>query len=246
MRKALDWWSPPRPRRPRDVPVPAGIGPDVRTKILNRMIALNAGHARTATDYVGTRDAASPYGLVLLSITPRGKYHDVGAAYRIDVDLDDDGTLPEKLTGLIEVARARITDAHRDDRQWDPRTPGTGLVIGGDEATDRSTLIGVGVTSLDTPEYRWQEAKYEIRARVRENPVAGTEVGGVALILLADGTAIRVLRRGRVSQHEIFANRRLDWYGLRVHLDETLGRDDPVWPLLDVLLKNLRCALDQA
>ena len=112
-----------------------------------------------------------------------------------------------------------------------------------------SRLIGVGVTSLDTPEYRWQEAKYEVRARLREDPVAGTDVGGTAQIHLADGTAVRVLRRSRPFQHEIFANRRLDWYGLRVHVDETLGPDgggDPVWPLLDTLLTTLRAALEDA
>jgi hypothetical protein len=183
------------------------ISSTLRGQLVDRMIRINTSHALQAADRLGTKRAVGPHCLALFSVDSTGdRYQRLSTATRLILDGEDAESLPDLLRDLASRAREKIAEAHAQGRRWEPRTPLTGLVLRSEEFTEDTPYIGLGVSTLDTPELLWS------RARLRVTAADGLHLRGQGLIYLHDGTAVHVVRRAQMArgQHEITANRRVD------------------------------------
>lgn len=194
----------PAPSHQRDG---EALNPAVRGQIAERMIRMNTSHALAAADRLGTKTAVGPHSLALFSVDlVPGRYARLSTATRLVLDGEDADNLPELLHDLTARAYEKITEAREENRRWDPRTPLTGLVLRSEELTERTAYVGLGISTLDTPEIPWSRAKQGITG------ADGLHLRGQGMIYLNDGTAVHIVRRAQMAagHHEIVANRRLE------------------------------------
>lgn len=209
---ATPMWEPtPPPPPPVAEPVQRTEGEPIsstmRGQIVDRMIRINTSHALQAADRLGTKLAVGPHCLALFSIDNiPGRYQRLSTATRLILDGEDAENLPDLLRDLTARAREKIAEARATGRRWEPRTPLTGLVLRSEEFSADTPFIGIGVSTLDTPEIPWARAKQNVTG------ADGLHLRGQGLIYLHDGTAVHVVRRAQMAsgQHEITATRRVD------------------------------------
>jgi hypothetical protein len=224
-------WEGGRPEAPGGEVEP--ISSTMRGQIVDRMIRINTSHALQAADRVGTRLAVGPHCLALFSIdTVPGRYQRLSTATRLILDGEDAENLPDLLRDLTARAREKAAEAHARGEHWEPRAPMTGLVLRSEEFNESTPYIGLGVSTLDTPEVPWSQARQNISG------ADGLHLRGQGMIYLHDGTAMHVLRRAQMAsgQHEITANYRVDsQYPTRrdEHLIERAAHQgDETWELM--------------
>jgi hypothetical protein len=183
------------------------ISSTMRGQIVDRMIRINTSHALQAADRLNTKLAVGPHCLALFSIDAgAGRYQRLSTATRLILDGEDADSLPDLLTDLAARAQEKVAEARGAGRRWEPRTPLTGLVLRSEEISDTTEYVGLGVSTLDTPEIPWSRAKQSVTG------ADGLHLRGQGLILLRDGTAVHIVRRAQMAsgQHEITASRRVD------------------------------------
>ena len=198
---------PPPEQQHQRRPESEAISSTVRGQIVDRMIRINTSHALQAADRLGTKLAVGPHCLALFSVdNVPGRYQRLSTATRLILDGEDAENLPDLLRDLTSRAREKIAEAHGQGRRWEPRTPLTGLVLRSEEFSEQTPYIGLGVSTLDTPDIPWSRAKQRVTS------ADGLHLRGQGLIYLDDGTAIHLVRRAQMSsgQHEITASRRVD------------------------------------
>jgi len=179
----------------------------MRGQIVDRMIRINTSHALQAADRLGTKLAVGPHCLALFSVdNTQGRYQRLSTATRLILDGEDAESLPDLLRDLTARAREKIAEAYAQGRRWEPRTPLTGLMLRSEEFSEETAYIGLGVSTLDTPEVSWSQARQRITS------ADGLHLRGQGMIYLDDGTAMHVVRRAQMAsgQHEITASRRVD------------------------------------
>ena len=198
-------WEPLANPEPRPEAEP--ISSTIRGQVVDRMIRINTSHALQAADRLGTKLAVGPHCLALFSIdTIPGRYQRLSTATRLILDGEDAESLPDLLRDLTARAREKISEAHAKGRRWEPRTPLTGLVLRSEEFSEGTAYLGLGVSTLDTPEIPWSKARQSVTG------ADGLHLRGQGLIYLHDGTAVHIIRRAQMAsgQHEITASRRVD------------------------------------
>ena len=230
---------PEQPQRPEVEPISSAL----RGQIVDRMIRINTSHALQAADRLGTKLAVGPHCLALFSIeTVPGRYQRLSTATRLILDGEDAENLPDLLRDLTARARERIAEAHAAGQRWEPRTPLTGLVLRSEEFGENTPYIGLGISTLDTPELPWRRAKQSVTG------ADGLHLRGQGMIYLNDDTAVHLVRRAQMAsgQHEITASRRVDsQYPSRrdEHLIERASHQgDHSWELLRQLHEVLLTA----
>ncbi|HEU4346339.1 MAG TPA: hypothetical protein VFR35_01000 [Actinoplanes sp.] len=197
----------PLPQQPSEHRESEPLDPMIRGQIAERMIRMNTSHALAAADRLGSKTAIGPHSLALFSVEfSPGRYVRLSTATRLVLDGEDADSLPELLGDLTSRAYEKIAEAREQNRRWDPRTPLTGLVLRSEEVTENTTYVGLGVSTLDTPEVPWS------RTKLRITGADGLHLRGQGYIYLGDGTAIHIVRRAQMAagHHEITANRRVD------------------------------------
>jgi hypothetical protein len=173
---------------------PDHLAVSVRNQAIHRMEALSRNHARLAFESPGTPICPHAVAFLYLDAVPtpsaRGGhtvFHKVVAAARVVPDTQDVRELPTLLFRLGRLARERYVPAPGG---FDPAVH---MSVYRDETTGRAEYVGVGVSTLDTPELRWEQAC----AQAEDTD----DLGGRMFIVLADHTAILVdrppPRRGR-------------------------------------------------
>jgi hypothetical protein len=183
------------------------ISSTMRGQIVDRMIRINTSHALQAADRLGTKLAVGPHCLALFSIdTVPGRYQRLSTATRLILDVEDADDLPDLLRDLTLRAREKAGEAHARGERWEPRAPVSGLVLRSEEFSESTPYIGLGISTLDTPEVPWSRARQSITG------ADGLHLRGQGLIYLHDGTAMHLLRRAQMAsgQHEITATHRVD------------------------------------
>lgn len=186
---------------------PEALDPQVRGQITERMIRMNTSHALAAADRLGTKTAIGPHSLALFSVeVAPGRYPRLSTATRLVLDGEDAENLPDLLADLTARAHEKINEARTQNRRWDPRTPLTGLVLRSEEISEETAYLGLGVSTLDTPELPWSRIKLGISS------ADGLHLRGQGFIYLRDGTVVHIVRRAQMSSghHEITSNRRID------------------------------------
>jgi hypothetical protein len=192
---------------PQQRPEVEPVSSTIRGQVVDRMIRINTSHALQAADRLGTKLAVGPHCLALFSIdTIPGRYQRLSTATRLILDGEDAESLPDLLRDLTARAREKISEAHAKGRRWEPRTPLTGLVLRSEEFSENTTYIGLGVSTLDTPEIPWSRARQSVTG------ADGLHLRGQGMIYLHDDTAVHIVRRAQMAsgQHEITASRRVD------------------------------------
>jgi hypothetical protein len=202
-------WEPaaPPPAEPAHRSEGQPISSTMRGQIVDRMIRINTSHALQAADRLGTKLAVGPHCLALFSIdNVPGRYQRLSTATRLILDGEDAENLPDLLRDLTARAREKIAEAKAAGRHWEARTPLTGLVLRSEDFSADTPFIGLGISTLDTPEIPWSLAKQSVTG------ADGLHLRGQGMIYLHDGTAVHVVRRAQMAsgQHEITASRRVD------------------------------------
>jgi hypothetical protein len=202
-------WEPAPPPEPAAPKRPEGepISSTMRGQVVDRIIRINTSHALQAADRLGTKLAVGPHCLALFSIdTVSGRYQRLSTATRLILDGEDAESLPDLLRDLTARAHEKVAEARAEGQRWEPRTPLTGLVLRSESFDENTAYIGLGVSTLDTPEIPWSRAKQSVTG------ADGLHLRGQGMIYLHDGTAVHVVRRAQMAsgQHEITANRRVD------------------------------------
>jgi hypothetical protein len=198
-------WEPLANPEPRLEAEP--VSSTIRGQVVDRMIRINTSHALQAADRLGTKLAVGPHCLALFSIDNiPGRYQRLSTATRLILDGEDAESLPDLLRDLTARAREKISEAHAKGRRWEARTPLTGLVLRSEEFSENTAYIGLGVSTLDTPEIPWSRARQSVTG------ADGLHLRGQGMIYLQDGTAVHIIRRAQMAsgQHEIMASRRVD------------------------------------
>ena len=167
----------------------------VRNQAIDRLEVLNRNHARLAFDSPGP--PICPHAIaflyldtVLTPTVPGGQqipWRKVVAATRVVPDTPDVRELPTLLYRLARLARERYLPTPGG---FDPAVH---MSIYRDNTSGRAEYVGLGVSTLDTPDRSWEVAYAEAEDT--------DDLGGRMFILLADHTAILVdrppPRRGR-------------------------------------------------
>ncbi|MCY1141484.1 hypothetical protein OWR29_26100 [Actinoplanes sp. Pm04-4] len=162
-----------------------GFQYDITSTALQRMLAINSGHAKVTWER-RRRDPIAPYTIALLFATPTGRADcspdttvpsgddfigafDVHAANRVWLAGPEASDLPDLLYGLeTQVAEQRAADG------WVLREQLTTDVD--DAITTGSFWVGIGVSSLDTPTGTW--------AQTGDQALSQAHVPGTIRILL--------------------------------------------------------------
>ena len=222
---------------------PEPMDPQVRGQIAERMIRMNTSHALAAADRLGTKTAIGPHSLALFSVDAApGRYARLSTATRLVLDGEDAENMPELLSDLAARAQEKIAEARALNQRWDPRTPLTGLVLRSEELTENMVYVGVGISTLDTPEIPWSRVKSGISS------ADGLHLRGQGFIYLTDGSAVHIVRRAQMSagHHEIVSTRRIDsQYPSRRDdylLEKAEQQGDRIWELMRHLHEVLMTA----
>lgn len=222
---------------------PEPMDPQVRGQIAERLIRMNTSHALAAADRLGTKTAIGPHSLALFSVDAApGRYARLSTATRLVLDGEDAENLPDLLADLAARAQEKIAEGRALGQRWDPRTPLTGLVLRSEEITENMTYLGVGISTLDTPEAPWSRLKLGISS------ADGLHLRGQGFIYLVDGTAVHIVRRAQMSagHHEITSTRRIDsQYASRrddYMLEKAEQQGDRIWELMRNLHEVLMTA----
>ncbi len=222
-----DWLSPPRtgwdqhtqaapPVEPRDAPSQpasftageeAGLPALLRGRALDRLIAVNASHASHAADKVRTKDDLCEHAIALFSFDLTDKTFPLSTATRLSLSDDGNTSLIDMLTSLANVAEHKVAQAAEHGRRWDPRIPLTGLVNRSEPLSPDMVYLGIGVSTLDTPEMSWRSMKGTV------DRFSGLHLRGQGYLYLDDATAGHFVRAAQLGsqtgQHEIMANNML-------------------------------------
>jgi len=176
----------------------AGYPPRARGALVDRFITVNATHATYAADRVGTRDDLCEHGLVLLSIDLSDTAYPVSVATRLALSDEHNEDLDAVLASLTRFVAEQTAEARKSRRSYDPRTPvlGAPAVVGYSQPLSPSmSYVGVGVSTLDTPEQPWRQMK----GSVEKN--SGLHLRGQGYLYLADGTIVHFVRSAQVGWH---------------------------------------------
>lgn len=190
---------------------------DLRHQVAARLRSVNATHCHEAFDRLGRRNALGPHGVVLLYTVPdrQGPFgYRLLIATRLFLAGPDSDDLERVINDLSRSAAANIARANARGQRWDPRGPEASMVNGGDVMPRRADFVGVGVTTLDTEEGGW----YNVANSVLNQPWGTAhrrsvfDLTGLSIALLADGTALRVVRNPhrRIGEDGISCNRTMD------------------------------------
>jgi hypothetical protein len=167
----------------------------VRNQAIHRMELLSRNHARVAFESPGPPICPHAIAFLYLDTVPmpagagagRMPWRKVVAATRIVPDTPDVRELSTLLFRLARLARERYLPTPGG---FDPAVH---MSVYRDQTTGRAEYIGVGVSTLDTPDMRWEQA-----CATAEDT---DDLGGRMYVLLADHTAILIdrppPRRGR-------------------------------------------------
>jgi hypothetical protein len=170
------------------------VAVSVRNQAINRMEVLSRNHARLALESPGPPICPHAIAFLYLDTVPapmlqvgQTPWRKVVAATRIVPDTPDVRDLPTLLFRLARLAKQRYLPTPGG---FDPAVH---MSVYRDETTGRAEYIGVGVSTLDTPDMRWEQA-----CATAEDT---DDLGGRMYVLLADHTAILIdrppPRRGR-------------------------------------------------
>ena len=155
---------------------------EVRNLVVDRLRQMNARHAMHAFDRMRS-DPIGPHGLAFLYRDIETPGHPpryaVQAATRLFPAGDDVLHLPRLLREMAGIGRAYQARPNFD--------PLRSMMNRYDEVSPQAQYIGVGVSSLDGPDGRWQD--------VRLHATSALDIPGRSYALLIDGSRI-VLDRG--------------------------------------------------
>ena len=177
----------------------------LRGRMLERLISVNASHAGHAADRVRTKDDLCEHALALFSVDPEDRVWTISTATRLSLSDSGNAGLVEMLTGLVKVAEQKLNEAGEHGRRWDPRTPLTGLVNRCEELRRSMVYVGLGISTLDTPEMPWRRMKGSV------DRYGGLHLRGQGYLYLDDDTAVHFVRAaqlgGQTGQHQITASK---------------------------------------
>jgi hypothetical protein len=208
------WAAPNQPTEPPPVARPeAPRTPEqdlpalLRGRVVDRLISVNASHAGHAADNVRTKDDLCEHAIALFSADPTDQSITISTATRLSLSDSDNANLADVLTSLTRVVEQKLAEAGEQGRPWDPRTPLTGLVNRSEDLRRSMVYVGVGVSTLDTPEQPWRQMKNSVDRR------DGLQLRGQGYLYLADGTTVHFVRAAQLGnqtgQHQITTNRML-------------------------------------
>jgi hypothetical protein len=202
--------GPDTPPEPPRVPGPeSAAGPDLpallRGRVVDRLLSINASHAGHAADNIRSKDDLCEHAVALFSVDSADGSHTLSTATRLSLSDSSNAHLLDVLTSLNRVVEQKLAEAAELGRPWDPRTPLTGLVNRSETLHRSMTYIGVGISTLDTPEQPWRQMKTSIDRH------SGLHLRGQGYLYLSDGTTVHFVRAaqlgGRSGQHQITADR---------------------------------------
>ncbi|NMO54549.1 hypothetical protein HH310_25620 [Actinoplanes sp. TBRC 11911] len=228
--------SPPRPSR----------STILRGRFVDRLVSVNAAHAGHAADLIRTKDDVCEHALVLFSANPAvDRSHETSIATRLSLSDTENADIVDWLGDLTRVVEQKVAEPVVLGRRWDPRTPFTGLVSRTEELTSDMVYMGVGVSTLDTPEQSWRQMKRGVER------YSGLRMRGQGYLLLDDDTTVHLIRAPQTGpqtgRHQITANQPIETqYGhwTRQHdmiryADERTAR---IWDRLQRLHRLLQAA----
>jgi hypothetical protein len=243
-------WAPPEEREASSQPVSFTAGEEVglpallRGRALDRLIAVNASHASHAADKVRTKDDLCEHAIALFSFDLTDKTFPLSTATRLSLSDDGNTNLVEMLSSLANVAEYKVAQAAEHGRRWDPRIPLTGLVNRSEELPPDMVYLGIGVSTLDTPEMAWRSMKGTV------DRFSGLHLRGQGYLYLDDGTAAQFVRAAQLSpqsgQHEISASNMLfshySWKRRPDLLEHANQRTHLIWEQIRRLHQALKIA----
>ncbi|MBX7267365.1 hypothetical protein KIF24_15915 [Micromonospora sp. Llam7] len=135
-------------------------------------------------------------------------------AYRLWLASPEADDLPGLLGDLTEVTADNIARGTAAGRRWHPLGPDGSMVNGGDLSLPAGAVyVGVGVSTLDSDQGRWQQ----VGRSLRDVPAGGRQrsafdLKGQCYALLTDGTALHVDRdpHARLGADGVRCTRSLD------------------------------------
>lgn len=204
-----DWGSPEQreaPFQPASFTAgeEAGLPALLRGRALDRLVAVNASHASHAADKVRTKDDLCEHAIALFSFDLTDKTFPLSTATRLSLSDDGNSNLVEMLSSLATVAEYKVSQAVEHGHRWDPRIPLTGLVNRSEDLPPSLVYLGIGVSTLDTPEMAWRSRKGSV------DRFSGLHLRGQGYLYLDDGTAAQFVRAAQLGaqsgEHEVEAN----------------------------------------
>ena len=206
---------------------PAQLAISVRNQAVCRMEALSHNHARLAFDRPGTPICPHAVAFLYLDTLPTTNvqggqtlWRKVVAATRVVPDTHDVRDLPTLLFRLARLAQERYVPAPGG---FDPAVH---MSVYRDQTTGTAEYIGIGVSTLDTPNRPWERA-----CAAAEDT---DDLGARIYILLADCTAILVdrppARRGR-RDLGIHSTGEMNYHNALTHRMWTAHRDVSTMPV---------------
>ncbi len=175
------------------------VAAEIRNRIVDRLTIMNSRHALNAWD-LRRKTPIGPHGLAFLYADPipggEKPRYDVAAGTRLFLDGEDVRDLSELLGSVIRIASGRLERGEDFD-------PLACMVDRADTMSSEATYVGVGVSTLDTPDMSWAESQ------VRATGPLG--VPGRCYGLLSDGTRLLVDRAAHmVGPARVHSSRHLD------------------------------------
>lgn len=169
-------WTPQYEPQPELTPLQRAM-PSLRHQIVNRLHELNWDHAKTAWER-RRRDPIGPHAVLLFYAEP-----DDARRYALRVGCrnffgTDEPRLAHLLHQLCDVTGGHIR--HGNDLR-------THVVNWCDEMTDHAVYLGVGVSSLDTPDLSWKQ--------IQRDAYSDMDVPGRCYVTLWDATRTVIDRR---------------------------------------------------
>jgi len=216
----------------------------LRGRALDRLISDNASHASHAADKIRTKDDLCEHAIALFSFDLTDKMYPLSTATRLSLSDDGNSNLVDMLSSLANVAEYKVAQAVEHGRRWDPRIPLTGLVNRSEDLTSDMVYLGIGVSTLDTPEMSWRSMKGGVER------FSGLHLRGQGYLYLDDNTAAHFVRAAqlgsRVGQHEIMASAMLyshyNWKRRPDLLEHADQRTHLVWEQIRRLHRALMTA----
>jgi hypothetical protein len=195
---------------PPPVPLPRTSRSSIlRGRFADRLVSVNAAHAGHAADLIRTKDDVCEHALVLFSANPAvDRSHEMSIATRLSLSDTENADIVDWLTDLCRVVERKLVESPATGRHWDPRTPFTGLVSRAEELTPAMVYMGVGVSTLDTPEQSWRLMKRGVER------YSGLRMRGQGYLLLDDATTVHLIRAPQTGpqtgRHQITANQPIE------------------------------------
>lgn len=220
-----------------------------RGRVVDRLVSIGALHAQHGADLIRTRKEVCEHAFAQFSVTPNDNNAPVGASTKLAHSDEKNADLLNYLHSMTRFVIDMTEQARRSRQRYDPRV----AVLSGPAMANRTDnfhpsmhYVGVGVSTLDTPEMPWQQMK----AGVTKNDALRLRSQGY--LYLADGTFVHILRESqqgeKAGQHTIKANRTVQHWRYRIerHLD-LREQFDPyirqVWDSLQALHQALSAAV---